>query len=439
MGLNALAKRRDLEARLRLVSLQPAVEELDRSQSEVREVVGGARRHRGEDGEIAIGRQRGLEPVPPGTQHEPRGDRDHDHRDREDRAPRSATRGGRRTRRRWVRGWDGPDRRAGPHEVLQHLAAGGLAMVGILRQHLRDRLRQRGSRRRIRLRHRRRDRGHDALEHDVQRGAHERLEPGQQLVEDHAEREDVGALVDPAAVARLGRHVLRRAGDDPFSRGGRRQRHRPGRSRRRLGVTRDAEVEDLDLPVAGQHQVLGLDVAVDHAVGVGRAHRAHALGMGGGQGLETLAGESPELLERDRPGHAGAQRRALDVLHDDEHVVVELEDVVDRRDPPVVDLAGAPGLAQHRGAPSRVLPLVGTQALERDAAMEQRVLGEQDLATPTAAEDLLDAEASDDHPADGAGLIGRESVGSIGRCHEVPRRSRCGANDPFACGTSILP
>ena len=61
----------------------------------------------------------------------------------------------------------------------------------------------------------------------------ERLPAGEHLEQHHAARVEIGARVDVAAFALLGRHVVRRADDDA------------GRQlRRALGEAREPEVED---------------------------------------------------------------------------------------------------------------------------------------------------------------------------------------------------
>jgi hypothetical protein len=121
---------------------------------------------------------------------------------------------------------------------------------------------------------------------------------GDEVVEDGAERVDVGAAVDRAAVELLRRHVGERADAVDL-------RHV------RAEVEDAAEVADLDVgdrPV-GQHreQVGGLDVAVDQplAVDVAERHRA-------------LEADLDDQLERKQLVGAAvrAQRAAGDVLHD---------------------------------------------------------------------------------------------------------------------------
>jgi hypothetical protein len=106
--------------------------------------------------------------------------------------------------------------------------------------------------------------------------ADERPPPGEHLVEDDAEGEDVGAMIRRRATYLFRRHVADRAEHDS---GGRvESRHRRARRlRQRRRQPRQPEVEHLHATVIGQEDVLGFDVAMDDALVMSGAKRAHDL------------------------------------------------------------------------------------------------------------------------------------------------------------------
>ncbi len=130
----------------------------------------------------------------------------------------------------------------------------------------------------------------------------ERQVPGDQFVKTDAEAVDVGALVNVLGAGELlRRHVLERAHGMMVA--------RDLQPALRLGQVRQAEVGDLHLLLAVDHDVARLDVAVHHAVPV----RV-------GQSGEDLFADLQHLVRREfsLPAQAILQRLALDVLHHDE-------------------------------------------------------------------------------------------------------------------------
>ena len=135
-----------------------------------------------------------------------------------------------------------------------------------------------------------------AVHQDDGRGPLERRLAGQHLVDQDAQRVQVGLVADLGGPADLlGGHV-----------GGRPQGPPGGRQGGGVEVLGDPEVGQLDLALAGDHQVRRLEVAVDHAVLVRVVQRVADLD---GQVDHLAPGERPALLEDVVEGHP------VDVLH----------------------------------------------------------------------------------------------------------------------------
>ena len=181
-----------------------------------------------------------------------------------------------------------------------------------------------------------RDRLVDVPEQDRHRrvGVVERDLAREQLERHAADRVEVGPRPDVLRHRLLGRHVGRRADGVP----GRGHERAGLHLRRRLG---DAEVGDLHPPVGRDHEVLGLEVAVDDPVLLGVREP-------GEQPLEHAA----DLRERQLPD-VRAQRPALDVLHRDVRRAVVLEVVVDGDDVRVRERPGDARLAHEALARTR--------------------------------------------------------------------------------------
>jgi len=149
---------------------------------------------------------------------------------------------------------------------------------------------------------------------------------GEQLVEHHAQGEEIAAPVHGAPGDLLGRHVIGRADQDA----------RLGQVR--LGGLGQPEVGDLQEVPLHEHQVRGLDVPVDDLVPVGVVE--------GRAGLRQ-DGEDPVEGEQRRGLGVGLQRLPLDVLHGDVGVILLLHDIVDGDDVGVGQLPGGLGLADE--------------------------------------------------------------------------------------------
>ena len=95
-------------------------------------------------------------------------------------------------------------------------------------------------------------------------------------------------------------------------------------------------------------------------------------------------------LER-APGDAMLQRRPVEELHDEERAAVLLADVVDGADVGVVQRRRGPRLAAESGQGLGIVGEVWRQELQRDEALQPRILGFVDHAHPAAAQLLDDA------------------------------------------------
>jgi len=181
--------------------------------------------------------------------------------------------------------------------------------------------------------------------------ARERRLAVEQLVEDHAERVDVGRGVDGLALHLLRGHVSRRAD------------HAPGRGQAVLVVDQlgDAEVEDLGLAAVGDQDVVGLHVPVDDLVVVRDPDRGQELLD---QVDRNVDAEPPVFIQ------PGAHRAAVDPLHDDEKDGTVLVEVVDADDARVVQGRDRGRLAVKALAEAGVARVLVGQDLDRDRDLE---------------------------------------------------------------------
>ena len=170
---------------------------------------------------------------------------------------------------------------------------------------------------------------------DAQPDARRGPRPLDHFVEHQADAPDVGAVIDRLAARLLRRHVGDGSHHDALPRAGHRGHVRLVRGRRsHLG---EAEIEDLHVTARSDEDVGGFDVAVDDARGMRGVQRVGDLDPTSStvSSLEWTGGE-PIL-----------QRRALQILHDDERSPVLLADVVDRADVWVVQRRRRPRFARE--------------------------------------------------------------------------------------------
>ena len=208
--------------------------------------------------------------------------------------------------------------------------------------------------------------------HDLERGrAAEGNRAGGHLVEDHAEREDVGLRADRLALDLLGRHVERRADDRA------RLRHS-----RLLGGLGQAEVGDVHVIGGVDHDVLGLQVAVDDALVVRGLEAFRRLA----EDAQEALGRQLALLLQDR-----GQVPPVDELHRQELDAVALAEIEDAQDVGVRHAARELDLALEALEDLGVLGDVRPDELQRDVAVQALVVHEVDGAHSAHAEEALDA------------------------------------------------
>ncbi len=295
---------------------------------------------------------------------------------------------------------DRPERRVGRPRAAECMAEVGDGLEAIGRQ-----LCQRAQQRRLDLGgdlgalppRRSRLLGHVLRHHGRDRLGLERRASDEHVVEHAPERVDVGASVDRLAAALLGRHV------------GRRAEHRAP-ERRRRGVRAsaplqlcDPEVEHLGDRAAVrlfEHDVVGLEVAVDHARFVGRVNGRADLSH---QGDGAIDRQPPELFE------LGAQRAAVDELHHEVHPDLgRRSEVVDRHDVRMLEVRDRARLAQKAVRHPRVGEQVVADDLERHGSIERQVGRAVDGAHAASGEERLDPVAPlDDRARFRTGLLGR--------------------------------
>ena len=185
------------------------------------------------------------------------------------------------------------------------------------------------------------------------------------LREDDAQRELVGPLVDGLGAHLLRGHVARRA------------QHRAGIGSSQLGLfvgrrrdvsvdqLRHAEIEQLDPLVAGQKDVLRLDVAVDHTLLVRGRERLRELGRPVGR-----------LPRRDRVATEPlAQRLALEELGDEIRISLVRAEIEDHEEVRVVESPGRPGFLLETAQAIGIRREAGGQDLDGDVAADPRITG----------------------------------------------------------------
>ncbi len=234
------------------------------------------------------------------------------------------------------------------------------------------------------------------------------LEEGQaprtHAVEHDAEAVQVAAGVDVAeALGLLRGHVGRRAQNVA----GLRQMHVL------LRQAGQAEVDDLDPAAAGfEPDVGGLDVAVDQSARVRRR-----------QARRDLPADTQDLGQRRhfRVLEPALQRLALEQGHGEVGNAVVLADLIDGDNVIVLDGGGGAGLAEETLAAGRIAGHRAAHDLERDGALQLRVLGREHDAHAAGAKYLEDAIGTE--PAEFPRPLGRQQAIVILRNRGGPVRA----------------
>lgn len=228
--------------------------------------------------------------------------------------------------------------------------------------------------------------------------------PEQQLMEHDTERVQVGATVERQSTRLFGTHVVRRADD------GAGVRHA-----RVVGGTRNAEVGEHRGAVFAQQDVVGLDVAVDHALALGIAQRRG-----------DLARHAQREGQVARRAVAGQHRAAGQVFHRDVVGITHPSDVVHLHHVRVLELGRDSGFAQEALTELLVAEQGGRHHLQRHFALHRFLQGQIHGGHAATAERSQDAVSGNfDHSPCPCRLV--EMNGSIASAHARRRLRWCAA------------
>jgi hypothetical protein len=212
---------------------------------------------------------------------------------------------------------------------------------------------------------------------------------GDHLVEDHRGRVEIGPAVQRLGARLLGRHVLRRAADEALDRQHRRAIVRL--AERRLG---DPEVAHLDevllVPALDQHDVAGLEIAMDDPLGVRLFEGGEHLRQDSHHPRQRQGEVVADHLRQIPPGEQ---------LHGDvEGPVAILPRIDDLDRVRVVQQRRALGFALEPADQLLVAHEVRVQHLDGHLLAERELLGLVDVAHRAAADEPVDPEVPRDDP-----------------------------------------
>src|SRR5262245_27400039 len=225
---------------------------------------------------------------------------------------------------------------------------------------------------------------------DAGHRSRKRLTTGEDLVKNQADGKDVASAIDRFPVDLLRRHVA--WGAD----------HRTEHRHTRLADPGDSEVEDLEHPLAVDHHVGGLDVAVHHGVVVCVVEAGRKV---------FNQPEPPRQRERRVVANQLSEGRSLDELHDDVWkpvalaAVVDLSAIVNRDDVAVSELARRAGFLEKAFGYAF---FADAEELDGNLTTNAGIAAQKDHTHAAASNDPDDLIA-----ADGGRQILREHVGTL--------------------------
>jgi hypothetical protein len=212
----------------------------------------------------------------------------------------------------------------------------------------------------------------DAL-HLLRVGPMKRMPAAGHLVQDQPDGKDVRLHAGLARNELLRRHVGNRPAACRIGRAHQRRLHRLHRHRGvevqvfALQLPRQPEVQYLDQAAIGQHDVGGLQVAMEYPQPMRRRQSVGDLHPARKHQLRVCRPFFDDLVEA----------LAGNVLHHDVRFAVRLADLIDRADIGMVDDGRQPRLAQLRG-PHLLLGLrTALEQLQHDRPLQQRVVGQK--------------------------------------------------------------
>ena len=191
----------------------------------------------------------------------------------------------------------------------------------------------------------------------------------------------------------------------------------------------DPPVDHQRLAEPAEHDVLGLDVAVDDPpavrVGHGVAGGDQAAGAAAGRPARARVGSCLLRVRAMEPLDGGLERLPLDEPHRVVRPAVGIAaQPVDRHDPRMLEPARDLGLEHEPRLAVRVVRVVGLELLEGDLAVELAVERDEDLAQPAAGVRSQDLESA---------------LPRIAGCFAVPEPDRSASRGSCDRRTKLVP